>query len=316
MDILYNVTYTPENSLTYSFRQPVPIRYVCPPLPPEFIFESQDAWNCNLCGSDVEFFAPYLRGDIIPFQTRFADEYNQPNNVLSAGFLNSVGTDWFIRVSIVDCCDVVYSKFIDEFCETWWVGQSTGTGSVQTWFVNTGLLPTDLTCWRLVIDLFKKDADGNVIPDITIYTQYFKEIPECGFTQNALIESTYADFDCNGNYYGTLQNYFGPSNTPYFNSMRIWGEVEWIGSSESATLNDRNVVVNKTITENYKIISGVYPPYFIRKLEQTVRGNSVTVDGDVYQNFDYDQKSDESRMFAIDLTFDKKCLIDNNRCDI
>ena len=98
--------------------------------------------------------------------------------------------------------------------------------------------------------------------------------------------------------------------------MRVWGEVEWLGSSESATLNDRNVVVNKTITENYKIISGVYPPYFIRKLDQTVRGNQVTVDGELYQNFDYDQKGDDSRMFAIDITFDKNCIIDNNRCDI
>ena len=316
MDILYNVTYTPENSLTYSFRQPVPIRYTCPPLPPEFIFEPQDAWNCNLCGSDVEFFAPYLKGDIIPFQTRFADEFNQPNSVLSAGFFDSVGTDYYVIVTLLDCCDNAITKSIDDFAEAWWVGHSVGTGSVQTWFVNTGLFPTDLTCWRLKIEIYKKDEDGNPVQDISVYTQFFKEIPECGFTQSALIESTYADFDCNGNYYGTLQNYFGPTNTPYFNSMRIWGEVEWIGSSESATLNDRNVVVNKTITENYKIISGVYPPYFIRKLDQTVRGNQVTVDGDVYQNFDYDQKSDESRMFAIDLTFDKKCLIDNNRCDI
>jgi len=316
MDIIYNVTYIPENSLTYSFRQPVPIRYTCPPIPPEFIFEVGDAWNCNLCGSDVEFFAPYLRGDIIPFQTRFVDEYNQPNSVLSAGFNNSVGSDYYIKVSLLDCCDVLISDEIDVFSEEWWVGQSVGTGSVQTWFVNTGLFPTDLTCWRLQIEIFKKDDEGDPVRDISVFTQFYKEIPECGFTQSALIESTYADFDCNGNYYGTLQNYLGTSNTPFFNSMRVWGELEWIGSSESATLNDRNVVINKTITENYKIISGVYPPYFIRKLDQTVRGNSVTVDGNVYQNFDYDQKSDESRMFAIDITFDKKCLLDNNRCDI
>lgn len=316
MDIVYSVTYIAENSLTYSFRQPVPIRYVCPPLPPDFVFEEQDAWNCNLCGSDVEFFAPYLKGDIIPFQTRFADEYNQPNSVLSAGFFDSVGSDYYIMVSLLDCCNEVIIKSIDEFCEQWWVGHSQGTGSIQTWFVNTGLFPTDLTCWRLKIEIFKKDDEGNVILDTTVYTQYYKEIPECGFTDSVLIESTYADFDCNGNYYGTLQNYLGNVNTPFFNSMRIWGEVEWIGSTESATLNDRNVVVNKTITENYKIISGVYPPYYIRKLEQTVRGSSVTVDGVVYQNFDYDQKSDESRMFAIDLTFDKKCIIDNNRCDV
>lgn len=316
MDILYSVTYTPENSLTYSFRQPVPIRYVCPPLPPEFIFEEQDAWNCNLCGSDVEFFAPYVKGDIIPFQTRFADEYNQPNNILTAGFFDSVGTDWYVAVTLMDCCGTGLTKNINDFCEAWWVGHSQGTGSVQTWFVNTGLFPSDLTCWRLNIQIYKKNEFGDKVLETNVFTQYYKEIPECGFTDSVLIESTYADFDCNGNYYGTLQNYFGPINTPFFNSMRIWGENEWIGSSESATLNDRNVVVNKTITDNYKIISGVYPPYYIRKLEQTVRGNSVTVDGDVYQNFDYDQKSDESRMFAIDLTFDKKCLIDNNRCDI
>ncbi len=316
MLVNYPVSYTPEISRTYSFRQPVPIRYACPVLPPNFMQNATDAWNCNLCGSDLPFYIPYVEGDIIPFQTQVTDNYNQPNSVLVAGFQTSTSTSHYVVVSLYDCCGNLVSEFIDDFSDSYHVGQSLSTGSIQTWFVNTGLFSADLDCFRLYIDYYKINQI-TLEPEIDkrLYTEYYKKIEGCGsLNDTALIYSTYANYDCNGNFYGTLTNYLGSNNTPFYNSLRIFGTVEFFGDTEAITENDRNVVISKDITENYGIISGAVPPFYIKLLQQAVRGNYVTVDGVQYQNFRYDSKPEDNRMFLLDLSFDKKCRLDNKQC--
>lgn len=312
----YPITYTPEISRTYSFRQPVPIRYACPILPPNFMQNFDDAWNCNLCGSDLPFYIPYVEGDIIPFQTQVTDLYNQPNDVLVAGFQTSTSTSHYVVVSLFDCCDNLITSFIDEFSDTYYVGQSLATGSIQTFFVNTGLFPAGLDCFRLGIDYYKINQI-TLEPELDkrLFTEYYKEVQGCGnLNDTSLIYSTYANYDCNGNFYGTLTNYLGSNNTPFYNSLRIFGTVEFFGDTEAITENDRNVVISKDITENYGIISGAVPPFYIKLLQQAVRGNYVTVDGVQYQNFRYDSKPDDNRMFLLDLSFDKRCRLDNKQC--
>ena len=316
MLVNYPVSYTPEISRTYSFRQPVPIRYACPVLPPNFMQNATDAWNCNLCGSDLPFYIPYVEGDIIPFQTQVTDNYNQPNSVLVAGFQTSTSTSHYVVVSLYDCCGNLVSEFIDDFSDSYHVGQSLSTGSIQTWFVNTGLFSADLDCFRLYIDYYKINQI-TLEPEIDkrLYTEYYKKIEGCGsLNDTALIYSTYANYDCNGNFYGTLTNYLGSNNTPFYNLLRIFGTVEFFGDTEAITENDRNVVISKDITENYGIISGAVPPFYIKLLQQAVRGNYVTVDGVQYQNFRYDSKPEDNRMFLLDLSFDKKCRLDNKQC--
>jgi hypothetical protein len=261
MLVNYPVSYTPEISRTYSFRQPVPIRYSCPILPPNFMQNFNDAWNCNLCGSDLPFYIPYVEGDIIPFQTQVTDLYNQPNDVLVAGFFTTTSTSHYVQVSLFDCCGNEISKYIDVFSDDYYVAQSLATGSIQTWFVNTGLFPNYLDCFRLRIEFFKiNQITLEPETDKVLWTEYYKEVEGCGnLNDTALIYSTYANYDCNGNFYGTLTNYLGSNNTPFYNSLRIFGTVEFFGDTEAITENDRNVVISKDITENYGIISGAVP---------------------------------------------------------
>lgn len=312
MLIQYPITYVPEISRTYAFRQAVPIRYGCPVLPGNFMTSETDAWNCNLCGSDLPFYIPYVQGDIIPFQTQFADNFNLPNSVLISGFDTNLAAGYIV-VSLYDCCGNQIFKYLDEFSDSYHIGYSVATGSIQTWFVNTGLFPTNLDCFRLKIEYYKNQASPEL--ERTIWTEYYKALPDCNnLTDNSLIVSTYSDFDCNGNYYGTLTNYLGSNNTAFYNSLRVYGKVEFYGDSESTTENDRNVVISKDITENYGIISAAVPPFYIRLLQQAVRGNAVTVNGTQYQNFRYDSKPDDNSMFLLDLSFDKRCRIDNRKC--
>lgn len=316
MLVNYPVSYTPEISRTYSFRQPVPIRYVCPILPGNLMQNETDAWNCNLCGSDSQFYIPYVEGDIIPFQTQVTDLYNMPNDVLVAGFQTSTSTSHYVVVTLYDCCGEIISSFIDDFSDSYHVGQSLATGSIQTFFVNTGLFPSDLDCFRLNIEFYKINQitlDPEL--DKVLWSEYYKEVQGCGnLNDTSLIYSTYANYDCNNNFYGTLTNFLGSNNTPFYNSLRIFGTVEFFGDTESIVENDRNVVISKDITENYGIISGAVPPFYIRLLQQAVRGNYVTVDGVQYQNFRYDAKPEDNRMFLLDLSFDKRCRLDNKQC--
>jgi hypothetical protein len=269
-----------------------------------------------LCGSDLPFYIPYVEGDIIPFQTQVTDNYNQPNSVLVAGFQTSTSTSHYVVVSLYDCCGNLVSEFIDDFSDSYHVGQSLATGSIQTWFVNTGLFPADLDCFRLYIEYYKINQI-TLEPELDkrLYTEYYKKIEGCGnLNDTSLIYSTYANYDCNGNFYGTLTNYLGSNNTPFYNSLRIFGTVEFFGDTEAITENDRNVVISKDITENYGIISGAVPPFYIKLLQQAVRGNYVTVDAVQYQNFRYDSKPEDNRMFLLDLSFDKRCRLDNKQC--
>lgn len=312
----YPITYTPEISRTYSFRQPIPIRYACPILPGNLMQNFNDAWNCNLCGSDLPFYIPYVEGDIIPFQTQVTDLYNQPNDVLVAGFQTTTSVSHYVQVSLYDCCGNEISKYIDVFSDSYHVGQSLATGSIQTWFVNTGLFPSDLDCFRLRIEYFKiNQITLEPETDKVLWSEYYKEVEGCGnLNDTSLIYSTYANYDCNGNFYGTLTNFLGSNNTPFYNSLRIFGTVEFFGDTEAIKENDRNVVISKDITENYGIISGAVPPFYIKLLQQAVRGNYVTVDAVQYQNFRYDSKPDDNRMFLLDLSFDKRCRLDNKQC--
>ncbi len=316
MLVNYPVSYTPEISRTYSFRQPVPIRYACPILPPNLMQNLRDAWNCNLCGSDLPFYIPYVEGDIIPFQTQVTDLYNMPNDVLVAGFFTTTSVSHYVQVSLYDCCGNEISKYIDVFSDSYHVGQSLATGSIQTFFVNTGLFPNDLDCFRLRIEYFKiNQITLEPETDKVLWSEYYKEVEGCGsLNDTSIIYSTYANYDCNGNFYGTLTNYLGSNNTPFYNSLRIFGTVEFFGDTEAIVENDRNVVISKDITENYGIISGAVPPFFIKLLQQAVRGNYVTVDAVQYQNFRYDSKPEDNRMFLLDLTFDKRCRLDNKQC--
>jgi len=316
MLITYPVTYTPENSDTYAIRAAVPIRYACPDLPPGFLLNETDGWNCNLCGSDVAFFAPYEPGDIIPFQTRFGDNYNMPASVLTYGIKTTTsGADNFMIIELQDCCGVTISDEADEFCSVWWVANSVQTGSVQTWFVNTGLFPTDLKCFRLKITYYKINQ-STLLPEIerTIYTEYYKEVNECG-EDTVLIESTYQSADCNGLYYGTPTNYNGNANTAYYNSMRVHGLVQWVGDSVSNTENDKGTIIKTEKTDFYQIVSGIYPPYFMRRLQQALRGNAVFADGVQYQNWTFSNLEPGFKTFALTVEMENKCFIDNRKCN-
>lgn len=313
-NILYPITYTPEETLTYAYRAAMPMRLDCPVFAGGLLLNESDSWNCNLCGSDKPFFEPFVRGDVLPFQTRFTDNYNVDPSILIGGIKSSLGAEFYVMIELQEENGTTITDLADDFCESYYVGYDVNLGSFQTWFVNTALFPLNMKCFRLKITYYKIDQI-TLLKTIerVVFTEYYKEV-ECN-QETVLIQSSYSSFDCFNNYYGTLTNTLGSLPIPYYNSMRLFGEVEQIGETESTTENDKGTVISKEIISNYQVVSGLYAPYYARKLSQAVRGNRVTVDNVVYKNFNFDKNNDGSKMWAIDLTFDKQCEIDNRQCN-
>jgi len=317
LQIVYTVPMVAEDAKTYSYRAAVPLRRVCPVIAPPFVLNESDTWNCNLCGADMPFFAPFLRGDIIPLQTNFADTFNTDPSNPTYGFSTSISAYFYVMVELQDASGVTISSFVDTFADTYYVGYSEKWGSVQTWFVNTGYFPTTLKCWRLKVTYYTFDQITLLkTVERVLFTEYYREYDNCGPT--VLIESSYSGMDCYGNIYDLFAVSVGAGTTqPYYNSIRIEGEVEFTGNDENADITtDLGKVVRKTILSNYRINSGLAAPYFARMLDRVVRGSSVTIDGVEYKNWTFGKNNDASRMWIIDLTFEKECRLDSRNCNL
>lgn len=313
--IIFPVPPIATSALTFAYRADVPVRYACPILSGGFLINETDGWNCNLCGSATEFNQPYVKGDIIPFQTRFADNYNIPNSVLTAGIKSLLsGSNFYLKIELLDGNGILVSDFANDFCSDYWVGYSEKVGSVQTWFVNTGLLPDDLKCWKLKLTYYRYNTDTMMAEEErVIYTEPFQEVHECDVTVK--IESVYSNTDCNNNYYRTLDNYLGTSNLAYYNSIRIFGEVDDNGDTSEIDTNDRSVTTSQTVTYNFIVISSMVPPYFYRRVSQAVRGRTVTIDGIEYIKFELSEKPNDLKMFPLDVVFKQECIIDEQQCN-
>ena len=313
--IIYPVVGGSISALTFSRRAALPIRYPCADLSGGFVADINDRWNCNLCDGKL-FYQPFVRGDVLPFQTQFADGFNMPNDTLTAGIYGLLSpTDFYVKIELLDGAGVVVTDIVDDFCEKYWVGYSVKTGPIQTWFVNTGLFPSDLKCWSLKITYYKIDQTTTLpVIERIIYSEEFKEVEECQNTTK--IESSYANFDCDGNFYQQLDNTLGIGDDAYYNSVRVFGSVDTVGETSETTINDRNVVISQDITKNFKIISSAVPVYYFRLISQAVRGNVITVGGiSGYKNFELTEKDDNLSMFLLDISFNQRCRIDNKPCN-
>lgn len=317
IQIIYPVPQVPEDARSYSYRAPMPIRRACPIVAPPFLLNEGDAWNCTLCGADQEFFIPYLYGDILPFQTNFADNYNTNPAVLNAGIKTTVSADWYVVIELQDGSGTTISDLADTFCSTYYVAYSEQYGSVQNFFVNTGLFPLGLKCWRLKITYLKVNQITSLVEtERVIYTEYHKEANEC--SSYVAIQSVYDTVDCSGNIYTLLENSLGvDTTTTYYNFLRFEGSVEFIGRSSEVTIEtDRNKVIQQQLTKIFNVGAALIAPYFADMLHRVVSGSTVTVDGTEYKNFTFDKNNDASRMWVALLQFEEVCRVDNRGCNL
>lgn len=313
--IVYNLPTFPETALSYSRRASVPLLRECPVLPPFAQTDPNDCWNNLLCGADDPFYIPYERGDVIPIQFNVPDNYHADPSILTHGFKDSLGGNYYVIAELQGADGLPITDNADDLAVSYYVSYIERYGSFQTLFLNTTLLDESLECWRIKFTFLAIDPISMLeVVDLEIWTEYYQPVNPC--RESVAITSTYSVTDCFGNYYREFENFLGTDNPPYYNFMRLNGEVEFTGDTEDITENDRKFPIAKDITENYRVTAGIIPPYYAKRLSQVVRGSEVKVEGVTYQNFEYSKDNDDSREFYIELTFDKICRLGDEFCDL
>lgn len=317
--IVYPVPKVPESAQTYSFRLKLPLRRDCPLLDPIFILNEGDSWNCNLCGADKPFFVPFFTGDFIPFQTSFPDNFNTDPSIINAGFKDSANNspgDYYVIVELQDESGATVSDLIDTFSDEYYVAYSDEFGSVQTWFLNTAILPMSLKCWRLKVTYYKYNQI-TMMPEIerVIFTEYFRLVENCD--DYVTITSSYSKVDCYGNIYATFDNFFGTSNPSYYSFARLEGEVLYLGSSQDVqTETDRGQILRRDIIRNYQLKGGIVAPFYGEIIDKTVNGDTVIIGNEEYENFSFGKNNEESREWVIDMTMNRTCELDSRNCSL
>lgn len=317
----YAVPYAPATSPSFVRTALLGNIADCPQMPVSpFVASLGDSWGCTLCGSERPYAMPFLFGDVIPLQFNFVDRRNTTPSVPASGWLVTGGAPFFyVKAELWDDCgNTRIFEFVDEFCLDFWVDYSTAVGSVQTLFVDTGLLPLGTQAFR--IKVMNYNLAGSVVE--TIWSEPFALInPAC--TKSVELIGQYATTDCLGHEYRTtsvaLQTPVQPPTyvpTPFYLWQRLAAEMKYTGSSKDATQNDAGRVVSLISYENYNLIALQHiPPYAAKILQTIIQANTVLVNGVEYVNWgDLEQNTDLGRMFLPNLDAQTKCTINNTNC--
>ncbi len=332
MIISVALPYTPQTSNSFVNYAPIPPIVNCPtyPLTP-FVNSLGDSWNCVACNTAHRYFIPFLRGDILYFQTALPDLKNPTTSTLIAGWgqSTSVGlTFTYVRAEMYDCDgDVLLFGDVDLFAFDFWVGFNSQIGSIQNFTINTATLPVGTVGFRIKIITYKPD---NSI-DRIVWTEPYK-IPTCG-TPSIKIESDYKNLDCIPRFYGSPNPFLAASSpppvgytpVPYRASFRLLGEIALTGFTTETTRNENDRILSQIERQTYEIQAYEEIPPYAAELFKTAlygdnltiqQGNNPTTPTDIYVNAGEIQKNNEnSPMFFPTVTVEKVCRNANRICD-
>lgn len=327
--VIFPSVQTPTVHPSYHRSIDVPPLVTCPIFDvPPFIGPSLgSAWNCNLCGSDAEYYNLWAEGDIIPFQIAAGDPVNPNPTMPTIGFKDSgnaagiAGADYYIQIELLDfdCSTVIFDR-ADQFCADYWVSFSDKIGPYQTFFVDTSLFPANQNVWRIKVTTY---LPSSAVASIT-YTEIFKK-SRCETT--LLMQSAHSINDCLDHQYKTPENFVGPSSppagspTPFFLRWRFEAEKSLVGFVNEREVNDNDDVLSIKKRSTYELVFRKMPPYVARILDTIISVSVVQIDDgsgfDSYQEAtDISKRIDGgTRMFKPLITVTQICEIDEFTCD-
>lgn len=219
---------------------------------------TDESYNCNKCNSEPKAYMPWIQGDVIYFQTNFADAHHadieNPTDPFAPTSSISSSTSYRAELQYPGGSSLILAEFSTGALVGW-----NGENSYQIVKVDTSLsLFDNLDCWELKVSSL--DADGNEADYMT--TQTFRKVICEGDT--VWIKSSYKTFDCFGNYYGEPVAYAGDLIL-FNNGMRFNGIVVEVGISSAANYDfASNSGNNSSVIFRYNTME--WHPFYQRKL--------------------------------------------------
>lgn len=228
---LYPAPYACVFNDSYTRTRTLPIRTDCVPMDLScgWMGNTEDAYNCNLCGADTYFCRPYEQGDKIQLQTQMADTLNALPLEPVYGWADGIVVTPAFRVQLFDMNDVLISSDVQDFCSRYFVGVAFGQNkTVQGLEIDTALvLALGLECFYLRVNSFT-DLGAGIVENNVIYSE-----PFCVTTCDDYVLSVKGEwdgFDCCGNWHGEIQPAVGDAFV-FNNTYKYYAHLAETGSN-------------------------------------------------------------------------------------
>jgi len=249
-------------------------------------------WNCNKCQADPKAFMPWVQGDVIDFQTNFADYHHADETAPTDPFAPlaaiDVATSYRAIIHYAATQEDVLANFASASIVAW-----DGEHSYQIVRVDTALTLFDtIDCWQIEIQAL--NAIGVAVDSVR--SQVFQKDFNCEGS-SVLLSSKYSKYDCFGNYYGDPVAYVG-DNIVYNNRLRFWGLVAPTGIASSASFDFDSGTENASRRLYRYNTTKWYPPYQRNLLLMIIEPSNFKIDGMQYRRPAY---SIEGGLFKISL---------------
>jgi len=205
---------------------------------------------------------------------------------------------------------------------------------VQTLFIDTAMLPVNLTSWYVRISVRDASAAGVFTVEASIVSEPYCLANSC--KNNVLVKSEYLTTDCENRDYRTPEpalfgqaqvlkyvhtpfnasNPLGYAATAFYISERYGGSVAADSFDAEKERDDLDNVRRFTRIETYRlIINEMLPPYAAKMLAIALQGSSFTVDNEQYYEATSVSKNVlDGLAFLPNIELTKRCQINNNSC--
>lgn len=270
---------------------------------------TEDFWNCNLCGSDERYSQPMIAGDVMRVQipvnsvdyTAFkAYLYNADGDIIE----DTNGID------IIELTDGFTNRYLDIKLTADNITADCFYFKVYlfTEEIDSGVLET-CTAAKILLGRGPKEAALECLIEQSDYEEYYSEMyrmtnDSCEDT--LLLQGTYSRYDCEGNFYGSPQTTSDP-NEQYELKIRIPATLEKTeyNFEETVVFNTRRTSKQ---TDTLLLRTEKLPPYVVAQLALVFNSKNIIIDGVAYRGGTKLSKNfDEGRMWIISTTLTTSC---------
>lgn len=285
----------------------VPEAIVCDPNPENGpIRDCEDTWNNSHCVTDENFFMRYESGDLIQFQTKFRDEWNDDPDAPVDGW------NTFIKAKLIsNDTGATLSEDVADFASRYYVAWN-GKESFQVIEIDTSLpIFDDVICWHLEFETYRietinegeEDEEDITIIDSTACSEDWCDCGDCD--EWPLLESLITGYDGHGYWHGEAEAYVGTGYFVFKPAYRFPFEIVQVGSQISS-------IVTNTTTLDFEaaavFTAGTImpvPPYVLNMLTfGFLTGRLLNFAGKTYSREDISIRRTNKRSEMLVFTFD------------
>lgn len=275
-------TYTPtlvaQSNNSYIVKREIVV-VDCDPTP---AIGSCDLFNNTKCGNDECYAQPFISGDILSFQWRFASPASFGATLVDADFNTIAYT----------VPSTTFGTGTDEKYQAYqWLN------------VDTSLIPSNVDYFHLKV----------VYDDAEWFSEPFERVT-CNDETIYLVATHNTGRDCFKNYHNNPVSVSNSSN--YYNSQtRIYGTLEKVGNSVSKEIVE-DVEISTTVEQTFLLrTSRKVPQYVADKITEIFSGKILYIDGEIYlPGTGIEKDFDEGKSWIISTEVRQTCTTNNFKC--